>query len=127
MQRIYSQVVSNTNTGAASSNATGGYTLTGGTPIPLNYNNTVVGIGFAVEIVSGAPNYTVYHTYDETNTQSPLYSYTPIWFQHAASNMVAATTTQESNFVIPISAMQVIINSGTGSVRPVILQQGSTP
>lgn len=103
-----------TNTGTIS-----GTTITGGVPVILNSNNVCVGVGF-VCVVTGTINYTVYHCYD--NASDPVI--TPTWLPHGVSNMVAATTTQESNFVIPIGAMQVIINSGTGSVKLVVTQQG---
>lgn len=102
-----------------SSGTVSGNTITGGQNVPLNFENTAVGIGFACE-VTGTVNYTVYHTYD--NILDP--AVTPVWFAHGIANMVAATTTQESNFVIPVAAMQVIMNSGSGSIRLVVLQQG---
>lgn len=92
-----------------------------GPTIPININAISTGIGFAC-VVSGTVNYTVNHTYDD------VYSTTasPTWLPHGVANMVNATTTQESNFVIPISGMQLVINSGTGSVTITILQQGIT-
>lgn len=102
------------NTGTISGN-----TITGGTPLLLNSNNSVVGIGFSCE-VTGTINYTVYHCYDDASNPA----ITPTWFSHGIPNMVNATSTQESNFVVPVSAAQVIINSGTGSVKFVVLQQG---
>ena len=96
-----------------------GTTITGGTTILLNFNNVSVGIGFVCE-VTGTVNYTVYHTYDDVYNSA----ITPVWLPHGVSNMVNATTTQESNFVIPVAAMQVILNSGSGSVNTVILQEG---
>lgn len=102
-----------------SSGTISGTTITGGQNIPLNFENTAVGIGFVCE-VTGTVNYSVYHTYD--NVLDP--TVTPVWLPHGISNMIAATTTQESNFVIPVSAMQVIMNSGSGSIKTVVLQQG---
>lgn len=127
MRGITTGALNTGNTGAATQIAGGnGYTLTpgtaGGAPVPMNSDNTVVGVGIAC-YVTGTVNYTVYHTYD--NITDPLV--TPasvIWFQHGVANMVAATGTQESNFVIPIGGVQVILNSGNGSVNTRILQQG---
>jgi len=90
-----------------------------GAVIPLNYDNVSVGIGFVCK-VTGTVNYTVNHTYD--NCMDP--AITPTWLPHGTSNMIAATSTQESNFVIPVAGMQVVINSGDGSVQLVVLQQG---
>lgn len=113
MRRIV-QVINSTTTGTIS-----GTTITGGTPIPLNFNNVAVGIGLVAE-VTGTVNYTLYHTYDDIYDTTV----TPVWLQHGVANMVGATSTQESNFVIPVAACQLILNSGTGSVNFVLLQQG---
>lgn len=113
MRRIV-QNINSTTTGSIT-----GTTITGGPSIPLNYDNVVIGVGFICE-VTGTVNYTVYHTYDDIFDSTV----TPVWLPHGISNMVNATTTQESNFVIPVAAMQVILNSGSGSVKVVALQQG---
>lgn len=107
---------------AATTGTISGNTITGGFPILMNYNNTSVGIGFAC-IVTGTVNYTVYHTYDNAGDPSIV----PAWLPHGTSNMIAATTTQESNFVLPIAALQIIINSGatgTDNVRLSLCEQG---
>ena len=90
-----------------------------GAIIPLNFNNVSVGIGFAC-VVSGTVNYTVNHTYDDIYNSA----ITPTWWPDGQSSLVGATTSQEGNFVLPVSAMQIVINSGTGSVTTTILQQG---
>jgi len=113
MRRVV-QLINTASTGAIS-----GTTITGGTPIPLNFNNVAVGIGLVAE-VTGTVNYTLYHTYDDVFNSS----ITPVWLPHSVANMVGATSTQESNFVIPVSACQLILNSGSGSINFVLLQQG---
>lgn len=90
-----------------------------GDSILLNYDNISVGIGFVAQ-VTGTVNYTVNHTYDDLYDSS----ITPVWLAYGESYLVGATATQEGNFVIPISGVQVVINSGTGSVKLVLLQQG---
>lgn len=122
MRGITTPALNTAATGTATLNTGGGYTLTsgtgGGAPIPMNINNTVVGVGIAC-YVTGTVNYTVYHTYDNIEEVT-----TPVWFQHGTAGMIAATTTQESNFVIPIGAVQVVLNSGSGSVITRVVQQG---
>lgn len=112
--RRMSQTINAGNTGTIS-----GTTITGGTMLPLNFNNVATGIGVVAE-VTGTVNYTLYHTYDDIYNSA----ITPVWLVHGVSNMVNATTTQESNFVIPVSACQLILNSGSGSINFVVLQQG---
>ena len=87
--------------------------------VPLNYDNVSVGIAFGCT-VTGTVNYTVNHTY--TNVFNP--ALTPKWWAHGVSNMVNATTSQESNFVLPVAAMQIVINSGSGSVLLELIQEG---
>jgi hypothetical protein len=131
MKAIRTTALNAGNTGTATQISGGnGYTLTpgtgtGGLPIPMNSDNTVVGVGIAC-YVTGTVNYTVYHTYDNISDPAVIASNYAgvIWFQHGVSNMVAATGTQESNFVIPIGGVQVILNSGSGSVITTVLQQG---
>lgn len=127
MRGITTGALVTANTGTATQIAAGnGYTLTPGTgaglPIPMNSDNTVVGVGIAC-YVTGTVNYTVYHTYDNI-TDPNVSAANVIWFQHGVSNMNGATGTQESNFVIPIGGVQVILNSGSGSVVTRVLQQG---
>jgi hypothetical protein len=119
MRRI-TKTINSANTGTI-----GGTTITGGFTIAMNFNNTAVAVGFVTE-VAGTVNYTVYHTYDDV-LDPTIPSANIVWLPHGVSNMVGATTTQESNFVVPISGIQVVINSGgTGGdgVKIVILQQG---
>jgi hypothetical protein len=112
--RRMSQTINAGNTGTIS-----GTTITGGAMLPLNFNNVATGIGVVAE-VTGTVNYTLYHTYDDIYNSA----ITPVWLVHGVSNMVNATSTQESNFVIPVSACQLILNSGSGSINFVVLQQG---
>lgn len=113
MRRIV-QTINSTTTGSIS-----GTTITNGRLVVLNFNNTAVGIGLVAE-ATGTVNYTLYHTYDDIFNPA----ITPVWLPHGVANMVGATTTQESNFVIPISACQLILNSGSGSINFVVLEQG---
>ena len=99
--RPISQTITLANSGAIS-----GTTITGGVPVLLNFNNVSVGIGFAC-IVTGTVNYTVYHTYSDLGDSS----ITPTWLPHGVSNMVAATSTQESNFVLPVDRKSTRLNS----------------
>lgn len=92
-----------------------------GTQVPLNMNNTSVGVGI-VCIVTGTVNYSVEHTYD--NVLDPALVSGATWLPHGVANMTGATTTQESNFVIPIAALRVTINSGGGSVKLIVTEQG---
>lgn len=87
---------------------------------PLDFSNVDFNIGGAF-IVTGTVNYTVDHTYD--NVLDPKLVASAVWFPEAAG-LTGATTSQEGHWTIPISGLRVTVNSGSGSVRTVLLQQG---
>lgn len=75
--------------------------------------------------VSGTVNYTIQATLD--NPDSPMSSTTAAnvtWVNSSDTNVVNATTTQQSNFgFVPIFA-RVLLNSGTGTVTTRFVQSG---
>jgi hypothetical protein len=79
-------------------------------------------LGMAVELVSGAVNFTVQHTYDDPNNLRASATY-PLPFNDpiitGASNNIDAISTG------PITASRVLINSGTGEIRVRFLQAGA--
>jgi hypothetical protein len=78
-------------------------------------------LGVAVEIVSGAVNYTIQYTYDDPNSLSTGVSF-PLPFSQAA--LTAQSTTLDGTILTPIVATRVLINSGTGVIRVRVLQAG---
>lgn len=86
-----------------------------------NWHTTPLNLSFAVEIVSGAVNYTIEHTYDDPNNLLGSATY-PLNFQNATVNGVSANA--EGVYALPIAAIRVLINSGTGQLRVRYLQAG---
>lgn len=84
-------------------------------PFVVNTNVTPVNIGIAV-VVTGTVNYTVQHTYD-----SPTPSFTT-WFNDA--NLASKTATAETNINFPITGLQLVVNSGTGTATMTVVQSG---
>ena len=80
----------------------------------VNTNSTLVNIGIAV-VVSGTVNYTVQHTYD-----SPAGFTT--WFNDA--NLASKTATAETNLAFPVTGLQLVVNSGTGTATMTVVQSG---
>jgi hypothetical protein len=76
-------------------------------------------LGLAV-IVSGTVNYTVNYCYDDPN--SPVVATGPTAFSLSA--LAAKATTLDSNITFPVMAVQLQINSGTGTATLVVLEQG---
>jgi hypothetical protein len=87
-------------------------------------------LAFAVELVSGAANFTVQHTFDDPNNVQNLTVYqlsagqtfAPLTFNSAVVNGASATI--EGTYTQPIAAFRLLINSGTGQLRFRAIQAG---
>jgi hypothetical protein len=66
-------------------------------------------------VVTGTVNYTVQHTYD-----SPAGFTT--WFNDAT--LASKTANGETNITFPISGLQLVVNSGTGTATMTVVQAG---
>lgn len=83
--------------------------------IVINTNTNPVNIGFAV-IVTGTINYSVQFSYDD-----PASGFTT-WFDDAT---ITSKTGNEDGYInFPITALKVLVNSGTGSVVFKVVQAG---
>lgn len=77
-------------------------------------------LGYSVELVSGAVNYTVQYTYDDPNNLPPGVSF-PLTFN---TILLTQTATADSTLSTPFIATRVLINSGTGVIRVRTVQAG---
>lgn len=84
---------------------------------PMDQYQSPFNVGIGV-VVSGTVNFTVQHTFDDV--QNPLV--TPVWFNHPT--LASLATNSDGNYAFPVSAIKVLINSGTGSATATILQAG---
>lgn len=78
--------------------------------------------------VTGTINYTVQTTLNDP--YDPITPVTPanvVWVNSSDSAVVAATTTQQSNFLFSPIYARILINSGTGSVSATFLQSSNGP
>jgi hypothetical protein len=117
-------VKSITPSGAVATTATAGTNGVGASPwILFNWNGYApMNIGFAVELVSGSVNFTVQYTYDDPMNLAPGVA-APLAFSPTAYASKSATL--DGNQVTPITAMRVLVNSGTGEIRARFLQAGA--
>jgi hypothetical protein len=93
------------------------------TPSPVhrpNLHTTPFNIGLGAK-VSGTPNYTVQHTFDDVFAEN-FSPGTATWFPHA--NLESRVSSADGNYAFPVQGIRVIMNSGSGSVDLVILQAG---
>jgi hypothetical protein len=79
-------------------------------------------LGVAVELVSGAVNFTIQYTYDDPNNLAAG-SLFPLAYPMAQITGAAATI--DAAFTTPIVATRVLINSGTGEIRTRFEQVGA--
>jgi hypothetical protein len=85
------------------------------------YGYSPLNVSIAVELVSGAVNFTAQYTYDDPNNlDGGLIAPLPF----PLSTMTAASATADAQFVAGW-AMRVLINSGTGVIRARFLQIGN--
>ena len=78
--------------------------------------------------VSGTVNYTVQSTLDDPNDPFSSVSAVNItWVDTSDTAVVAASTTQQSNFLFAPKFARVLINSGTGTVKATFLQSSNGP
>lgn len=86
------------------------------TPIPMNLNQDVVGVGF-VAVVSGTVTYTINYCMDDPFGSTP-------WTNWFATTIAAATATANGNVLYPITGLQIVITAGTGTVTLTAIQYG---
>lgn len=77
-----------------------------------------VGIGC---VVTGTVNYTVQHTFDDI---VDLGAGSVTWFNHDDPVFVAAIANANSNYSYCVTASQIVVNSGSGTVTGTFIQAG---
>ena len=79
-------------------------------------------------VVTGSVNYTIETSLDDPNDPiSPVAAGSMVWVASSDTNVVGATTTQQSNFLFAPKFARVKLNSGSGSVRATFLQSSNGP
>jgi hypothetical protein len=115
-------VISITPSGAVASTATAGTNGVGSSPwMTMNWHVEPINIGFSVELVSGAANYTIQHTYMDPNNLGGGGLFPPA-FNNFTVNGVAVSA--DGNYSTAITALRLLINSGTGALRCTVTQAG---
>jgi hypothetical protein len=76
--------------------------------------------------VKGNANYTLQQTLDDPNDPTnPVPPGDMVWLDSGDKNMVAATSSQQSNYIVPPLFARVVLNSGDGSLRATFNQAGN--
>jgi hypothetical protein len=89
----------------------------------VNRSVTPIAIGIGC-VASGGVNYTVQYTYDDpTGTYLNPVSGTAVP-TYAISALTSATTSLDSSITVPIAALRITKNSGTGTVLMTFIQAG---
>lgn len=71
--------------------------------------------------VTGTVNYTVQYTFDDV-FDSGFSPSTANWVDHPS--LTSQTATKDSNIAYPVRGVRLLVNSGTGTTRLVIIQAG---
>lgn len=104
---------------ATAAAVTAGTNTVGSTPwIGVNWHSPIINIGIGVQ-VTGTVNYTVQHTFDDPNNLPSGVSF-PATFNHPS--LQSLTASGDGDYIYPIIAMRLLINSGTGTARMVAIQ-----
>ena len=115
-------VSSITPVGGGLTGVTAGTNGVGASPwIMANWHVAMINVGFAVELVSGAVNFTVQYTYDDPNNLLGGADF-PLAFSDPV--VAGASANADGSYTNPIAALRVLINSGTGEIRMRVLQSG---
>lgn len=77
---------------------------------------------------SGTVNYTVQTSLDDPNDPTnPVAITSMTWVNSSDTNVVSATTTQQSNFLFAPKYARIFLNSGTGTVTGTFVQSSAVP
>ena len=86
--------------------------------LPTDINKNPFNVSVFVE-VTGTVNYTVNATGDDLQKTPAV---TPVWIPHTI--LASQTTSQASNYAFPVTGIQVVMNSGSGSLVMNVIQAG---
>lgn len=91
---------------------------TSSTPVMLDWLQSTFIVSIAC-VATGTVNYDVQHTFD---TEAAIAAGTATWFDHAS--IAGATGSTNGNYAFPVTAVRLLINSGTPaySVTMTVLQ-----
>lgn len=78
--------------------------------------------------VNGTVNYTVQSSMDDPNSPTnPVALGSMTWIDSSDTNVVAATTAQQSNFMFAPIWVRIVLNSGNGTVTMTVVQYSNGP
>lgn len=78
--------------------------------------------------VTGTVNYTVQSSLDDPNSATnPVALASMTWIVSSDTNVVGATTSQQSNFFFAPVFARILLSSGSGSVTATFLQSSNGP
>jgi hypothetical protein len=85
--------------------------------VPLDHYQSPFNVGIGV-VVSGTVDYTIQHTYDDVQNAAV----TPTWFNNAT--IAGKTGNFDGGYTLPVTAVKLLVNSGTGTATATIIQAG---
>jgi hypothetical protein len=82
-------------------------TVTNSDPVMLDWLQASFAVAIGC-VATGTVNYKVQHTFDD---QAAIAANTATWFDH--SSLVNKTASSDGNYAFPVTAVRLVINSGT--------------
>lgn len=120
----YKTVTSVVASGASANTVSIGTSDVGGSPWVMLDSWALPAVALQLT-VSGTVNYTLQQTLDDPNDPvNPVASASVTWLNCGDTNVVAATTSQQTNYAFAPRYVRVVLNSGSGSVTMTAIQSG---
>lgn len=90
--------------------------------LPMNIHAQPVNISIGA-VVTGTVNYSLNYTYSDVNAVTDQNVWIPptVWTD---TTMVNKTANNDTTFSLPINALRILLNSGTGTVAATVIQAG---
>lgn len=118
-------VTSITPSAAVATTATAGTNGVGASRwIMLNNALTPMNLAVAIELVTGSANYTLEYTFDDPNLLGANVTAPLAFSDLSPAALIGGSATKDGVLTMPVFAVRLLINSGTGSLRARLLQAG---
>lgn len=85
--------------------------------VPLDTYRNPFNVSIGV-VVSGTVDYTIQHTYNDVQNSAV----TPTWYSQ--SSLTGKTANADGYYTFAVTAVKILVNSGTGSATATIIQSG---
>lgn len=86
-------------------------------PVIINTNVNPINVGFVAVVTGTVSSYTIQYSMDDPYSSTGLVN----WFN---TSIATASATEDGNIAYPITALQIVITTGSGTVALTATQAG---